>query len=427
MLFRSIKLALLFVVAALHPCTSEQQTTKKTILSFGGNGMIGSAVLARLIEDGSYELFLVSRGNWPFDSKERIKPHVQSIICDRDEEISCDGKDECDNNNSLHACNKLMDVIERTDEFYAVLDFSGLQPKWIEDAIGVLAGKVRVYIYVSTDSVYEVSEGAGVDVASNRRGESVHRLHESQAIRPKDPGLRQLLNEMDEYGDEKLMGEEVLHLQKNETNGFPYVVLRFADVIGPRDGTERYILYHIWIKYYHDVGIIPISVPADVAAIQTSVTYVEDATTAIISAMNSKETWNEVYNIACEEDFNVVSAIKHVAAILGIDGIGIKAVAPEESFAIYPSVRRGPIDISKAREALKFIPTPLEEALRKTVEWYEDLFVNDEEYRARMLGEFITEVIDGKNEDAIEELLYAVGQELGIDYEVEDDTVRSDL
>jgi hypothetical protein len=50
-----------------------------------------------------------------------------------------------------------------------------------------------------------------------------------------------------------------------------------------------------------------------------------------------------------------------------------------------------------------------------------------------MLGEFVSDIIGEGHEDAIEGLLYAVGQELGVDYEMsvsddeEYDTDRSDL
>ena len=49
-----------------------------------------------------------------------------------------------------------MKIIQETERFDVVLDFSGYEPKWIHDNCQVLRGKVGVYIYISTDSVYEV-------------------------------------------------------------------------------------------------------------------------------------------------------------------------------------------------------------------------------------------------------------------------------
>jgi nucleoside-diphosphate-sugar epimerase len=322
-----------------------------------------------------------------------------------------------------------MSEIHDADEFYAVLDFSGFEPQWIENAVQVLEDKVRVYIYISTDSVYEVSEGAEENIASNRRGDGLMtKSVESQAIRPKDPTVRQRLNDMDEYGNEKLAGEEVL-MRQNQN--IPYVALRFADVIGPRDGTERWILYHIWIKYSQAIGI-PLSVPNDVANITTSVTFVEDAATSIMLAMDAKAAWNGAYNIACEEGFNVMSGIRMIADSLGVerDGIDIKTMPPEQSFAVYPSVRRGQMDISKARNVLKFTPTPLKKVLSETAEWYESVPMQDELMRQYMMEEFISDVLDDNDEEAAEEaiqkLLSAVGQEYGVDYAFNDDDDEHD-
>lgn len=365
--------------------------------------MIGSATLLRLMEDGAYDITLVSRGTWPFDTASLIQPHVNTIVCDRE--------------NPLTSCSDLMEVIHSTDEFYAVLDFSGFEPDWVQDAVDTLKNKVRVYIYMSTDSVYEVSEGVQEDIELNRLGKLTQKLDESQAIRPRDAHVRQKLNEADSYGNEKLAGEEVL--QQYAT--FPYVSLRFSDVLGPRDGTERLILYHIWIKYSQAIGI-PLTVPNEVENITTSITYVEDAVSSILAAVKTEESWNEAYNVACEETFNVVQGIQSIAAVFGIGDVEVKAVPTEESFEVFPSVRRGPMDITRAKRVLKFKPTPLEEVLKKTVEWHEQVFAEDELVREHMLEEFIFDVIDEEyDEGAIERLLNAVGDELGVAYDFDPD------
>jgi len=395
------KLFLLIAAAALlfgRPARAAKASEKKKILSFGGNGMIGSSTLSRLIEDASYDITLVSRGTWPFDTATLIQPHVSSVICDRD--------------NTLKSCPDFMKVINTIDEFYAVLDFSGFEPQWVQDAVDVLKDKVRVYIYISTDSVYEVSEGAQKDIASNQRGELTTKMRETQAVRPADKFLQYRLNQIDAYGHQKLAGEEVLQAQKN----IPYVSLRFADVIGPRDGTERWMVYHFWVKYFKAMDI-PLTIPDDVANMTTSITFVEDAAASIIAAMETKEAWNDAYNIACEEGFNVVAGILIMADIFGVDSVDVKPVPADESFAVYPSVRRGPVDITRAKEVLKFKPTPIKEVLKKTVEWYEEVFEKDETLREYMLEEFIADVLlDSEEEDAIEGLLEAVAEELGVDY-----------
>ena len=111
-----------------------------------------------------------------------------------------------------------------------VLDFSGYEPKWVHDNCQVLKGKVGVYIYISTDSVYEVS----IDKPTKRPS------LETDAVRPKDENEVGLLKKKDPYGHYKLSCEEALVHYQQHKQGFPWVSLRLADVIGPRDTTNRW-------------------------------------------------------------------------------------------------------------------------------------------------------------------------------------------
>ena len=111
-----------------------------------------------------------------------------------------------------------------------VLDFSGYEPKWVHDNCQVLKGKVGVYIYISTDSVYEVS----IDKPTKRPS------LETDAVRPKDENEVGLLKKKDPYGHYKLSCEEALAHYQQHKQGFPWVSLRLADVIGPRDTTNRW-------------------------------------------------------------------------------------------------------------------------------------------------------------------------------------------
>ncbi len=158
-----------------------------------------------------------------------------------------------------------------------MLDFSAYEAKWVHDAVGILQGKLDkdtgVYLYISSDSVkqknprklrklarrtvnlqvYEVSEGKT----------SQRRTLETDSRRPNDVKARKHLKAADEYGDAKLSGEEALATQR-EDGGFPWVALRFSDVIGPRDTTHRWYLYqarHSPILSVGGVNIHPSSNP----------------------------------------------------------------------------------------------------------------------------------------------------------------------
>ena len=47
-------------------------TEKLKVLSFGGNGNIGSAVLAKMIETNKFDIVMTTRGGWHWDSDTRI-------------------------------------------------------------------------------------------------------------------------------------------------------------------------------------------------------------------------------------------------------------------------------------------------------------------------------------------------------------------
>ena len=108
-----------------------------------------------MIQTQSYDITLVSRGNWHYDSNLRIKPYVKPLICDRNNVPQCEN---C-SINALRHCQDLVETVNNTDTFDIVLDFSAYQPKWIHDAIDILKDKhIGVYIYISSDAVYEVSK-----------------------------------------------------------------------------------------------------------------------------------------------------------------------------------------------------------------------------------------------------------------------------
>jgi len=91
-------------------------------------------------------------------------------------------------------------------------------------------------IPAATDSVYDVC-------AKLHKGRTL----ETDAVRPEDPEERVMLAEHHYYGDRKLLAEEEL-LGQRQHGGFPFVILRLPDVIGPRDNTHRFWIYQLWIK-----------------------------------------------------------------------------------------------------------------------------------------------------------------------------------
>ena len=77
-----------------------------------------------------------------------------------------------------------------------------------------------------------------------------------------------------------MAGEEALADQTH----FPWIVFRYADVIGPRDVTRRFAFYHTWLKFYDDIKV-PFHFPKKMDNISESITYVEDAADMIIKSI----------------------------------------------------------------------------------------------------------------------------------------------
>lgn len=381
---------LLLLLTAGIAAEEATKNKKKKILSFGGNGMIGSETLHQLLskKDDEYDITLVSRGSWPFDAQDRIAPHVKKhIVCDREEGL-------------LETCADLKREVEESSvkdgPYYAVFDFSGYFPDWIEETTQLLKDKARVYIYVSTDSVYEVAE-------IEPYAETGRKMKETDAVRPDDEDLRDELNEFDEYGDEKLEGEDVL-IEQRKNQGIPFVSLRFADVIGPRDNTGRFVVLYSWIKFRQLQSIPAIALPKEIVE-ATSITYVKDAAQSIIAAMdeaNKGGVWDEAYNIACEEVFNVTSAITTIGEIMGQDDIRPLKIE-DFGMSVYPSVTKGPMDITKAKDKLGFVPTSLDAALKDAVAFCDKMYDESSEFREDARDALIGILVEANEYESEEE------------------------
>ena len=153
-------------------------------------------------------------------------------------------------------------------------------------------------------------------------------------MRPKDEKEVGLLKRKDPYGHYKLSCEEALSYYQREKSGFPWVSLRLADVIGPRDTTNRSGLdhhrdqhivcsrwwtYQLWVKFFPEIDN-PIFMPAHVANKIESLTYVEDVASAVQQVLSVGEpAWNQAYNIAMEEEFSLANILLRMRDGLGVD------------------------------------------------------------------------------------------------------------
>merc|ERR1719215_1008796 len=327
--------------------------------------MIGSCVIDRLRKTDKYDITIVTRNNWHWGSETRVKPYVTQYTCNRDYQPPCMAEQnavDCDSN-AIRQCPDLVQFINETSKFDYIMDFSTFHPKWINDNMEVLAGKVGLYIYISTDSVYEVC---------NKKPDW-EKTKETDAIRPTDQAEVEKLHQANSYGHFKLAAEEALE-ELHKSTGLQYVSIRIADVIGARDTTERFWVHQMWLEF-HDVINKPYQIPESVAKKKGSLTYVEDiATTIQLIIKKGPSCYNQAYNIAMMEEFTLSDIVLKIAEVMNIKNLETE-ISGEHDYYGYPTVMQGPIDMTKAIEMLDFKPSDPDVALKEIIEFYKKAFV----------------------------------------------------
>ncbi|CAG5124261.1 unnamed protein product [Candidula unifasciata] len=342
-------LSVMCFLFGLYPCLPkavELPLKPKEILVYGGNGFIGSSTVEKLITAG-HKVTLVNRGNWYWDSGFTVRPFVSQIKCDRMQ--------------AVNKCTELFNYVSATNKIDAVIDFSAYHPQSVIETLDLLDGKVKLYIYISTDSVYEVC-------LKNHSGPTL----ETDAVRPDSQEQREDFEAQESYGHRKLMCEEVLTSYQLEKNGPPYVFLRLPDVVGPRDNTYRWWIYQMWMKLrpYLEKDIV---VTAALANKPMSLVYVSDVADVIFDLVENPnpEALNQAFNLALKETPTLMELLENIRDQLNLTNIRISTSRQPDTIQLFPSVSRGPVNISKAKTILHWNPTKWETVLKDTVEFYE--------------------------------------------------------
>lgn len=205
-------------------------------LVLGGNGFIGFHVVAALVAAG-HRVVCVNRGNryWT-DAEPRVgydvpgggeEPPVVSVVrCDRknraafERAVDAATSSLCPSGGGSDpgvdgdgAVTMEVDGVDRKEHdgeeqehwWDVVVDLSGITPGDLRAALRGLKGRTRTYVYISSDSVYEVSVGDSSGPVSDMSA-SV----ESSAVRPADVSVATRLARDDRYGHHKLRCEEIL-------------------------------------------------------------------------------------------------------------------------------------------------------------------------------------------------------------------------
>ncbi|WP_456482955.1 SDR family oxidoreductase [Methanopyrus kandleri] len=160
------------------------------------------------------------------------------------------------------------------------------------------------------------------------------------------------------YGVSKLAGEYYVRVYA-ERDGFEYVILRYANVYGPRQDPRG------------EAGVIPIFLLRAARGEPLTIfgdgeqtrdfVFVEDVARVTAEAV---ERGDGVYNIGTGRETSVNDIVNAVKAVTGVD---VKVVYEDPRPG---EVRRIYLDPSRAREELGFEPrVDLEEGIERTWEW----------------------------------------------------------
>ena len=327
-----------YLVIVLVVFVSVRALIPRRVLLLGGNGMIGSAVAEQLLEEG-HHVTAVNRGNWNWGTDVTIKKRLRFIYCDR---------------------NYLQDMchdLHLSGSYDVVIDFSTYREQQMASILSLLRHRVLQYIYISTDSVYEVSPSPRHEGFSK----------ETDALQPFS--TQTMLNN-DLYGREKLLAEHVLlreGINVNDSLISSVIILRLPDVIGPRDRTQRWWLYQLWLLAHRTLNH-PLHIPAHLDDRKISFVYVADVAELIVSLIpnEGESPHSGIFNLAVKETPTLRELLLEMAECLNMIDVNFN----EGPLHFYPSVTRGPVDITKAEEVLDWQPTQLKHAICNVCKFY---------------------------------------------------------
>ncbi|CAH0376079.1 unnamed protein product, partial [Pelagomonas calceolata] len=302
---------------------------QKRVLVLGGTQFIGVHIVRELLKQG-YEVTLLNRGVTP--SPFEGDPRVGAIHADRFED------------------REAVSEAIASEEWSGVVDttcFDVVDASTVVDAIASLETPPRC-VYISTDSVFAACERVQKDS-----------LVEADAVRATSRQAIAELKRRDSYqygyGSAKLDAEEVYATIDS-------VSLRLPDVIGPRDNLGGF-LDLIDAVGRGRVGSAVKHV-ADGKPHVGSIAYAPDVGRAVVAALTASNP-PKVLHIACVQPVSVAELAALVAA-----GRDYALDAARKAPLLTVDVG-GPICVDAALSALDWRPTPLADAIRETVAWYE--------------------------------------------------------
>lgn len=301
----------------------------RRVLVIGGTLFIGREMVRRLLERGG-EVTVLHRG------RSRVAEGAGEIVCDRNDPAAV----------RQALLGRRFDVV-----FDNVYDWKrSTTAEQVRSAAESVAAGVERYVFMSSVAAYGQGENRKED-APLAAG------HEHPYIR------------------DKARTEQMLFALHRE-RGFPAVALRPPFVYGPENAFYREAFF--WDRLRRDR---PIVIPGDGSRLMQFV-YVKDLVWAALRAAEAPAAIGQAYNVADAAPITQVEAVRAFARAAGkepklvfvprakIQAAGGNVFEPPFYFGEYLDLPGITESIEKARRDLGFEPTPFDQGLAETYEWY---------------------------------------------------------
>ena len=302
------------------------------VLVTGGAGFIGSHLLRKLLKDGDEPVVL---DNLSSGLRENLPEAVRLFVMDVQEDA-------------------MMELFQK-ERFDAVVHLAGQtmvnvsleQP--VYDAKENIVGGLKVLEACRHTNVKRVIFSSSAAVYGDVSEDELP-IRESQPTCP-----------MSFYGLSKLSMERYLELY-HEIFGLDYVILRFANVFGERqgDGGEGGVI-SIFAKRVAEGK--PITIFGDGEQTRDFI-YAGDVANGIAAALRT-ESVNNVYNLSTKTETSIRQLVTYLSSVTG------RKIVPKYGPPRPGDIYRSSLDNLRAARGMKWAPeTPLEEALKNTYGYF---------------------------------------------------------
>lgn len=256
--------------------------TMKRVLIIGGTGTISSAITRQLVAEGTWEVWLLNRGNRP----ERVPEEVHTLVCDVNDEIA-------------------VSTLLGDMSFDCVCDFICYLPEQAERDIRLFRGRTQQYIFISSASAYQ-----------------------KPAASPFITEGTPLVNPFWQYSRNKIACEEVLMKACREEN-FPVTIVRPSHTYD-----ERRIPVSIhgrigsWQVARRLLEGKPVIIHGDGTSLWT-MTHATDFARGFIGLMGNVHALGNAFQITSDEVLSWNQIYESLARALGVE---LKAVYMSSEF-----------------------------------------------------------------------------------------------